>query len=94
MDGRGDGWYADYAGMNVVDEIRDALEYTKDCRDYKDLREAFDPHYVYSRIEANVNFFPSGGVRFVQKAELICALALSKHLSGPFGGLDIRSWLC
>ena len=43
--GRDDEWKADYAGMNVVDEIKGALEYTKDCRDFKDLREAFDPYY-------------------------------------------------
>jgi len=43
--GRDDDWKADYAGMNVADEIRHALEYTRDCRDFKDLREAFDPYY-------------------------------------------------
>ena len=45
VEGRDDGWYADYAGVNLVDEIKGALEYTKDCRDFKDLREAFDPYY-------------------------------------------------
>ena len=41
----GDGWYADYTGFNLVDEIKTALDYTKDCRDFNDLREAFKPHY-------------------------------------------------
>ena len=45
VDGRDDGWYADYAGVNLVDEIRKALDYTKTCRDFKDMREAFDLHY-------------------------------------------------
>ncbi len=56
VDGRGDGWYADYAGVNVVDEIRGALEYTKDCRDYKDLREAFDPHYNGRGMPYNISY--------------------------------------
>lgn len=43
--GRDDGWYADYAGINIVDEIKAGLEVTKDCRDFKDLREAFDSVY-------------------------------------------------
>jgi len=43
--GRDDGWYADYAGINIVDEIKAGLELTKDCRDFRDMREAFDPVY-------------------------------------------------
>lgn len=43
--GRDDGWYADYAGVNIVDEIQMALDLTKDCRDYKSMRQAFDPIY-------------------------------------------------
>ena len=45
VESRDDGWYAAYAGVNVVDEIKNALEYTKNCRDAKDLRKAFDAHY-------------------------------------------------
>ena len=45
VEGRDDGWYADYAGVNIVDEIKGALEYTSGCRDFKDMREAFDPYY-------------------------------------------------
>jgi ADP-ribosylglycohydrolase len=45
VDSRDDGWYADYAGVNIVDEIKGALEYTKGCRDFKDMREAFAPRY-------------------------------------------------
>jgi ADP-ribosylglycohydrolase len=45
LESREDGWYGTYAGINIVDEIKGALEYTKDCRDAKDLREAFRPHY-------------------------------------------------
>jgi ADP-ribosylglycohydrolase len=45
VDSRDDGWYADYAGINLVDELKGALEYTKDCRDYNELREAFEPYY-------------------------------------------------
>lgn len=45
VQGRDDGWYADYAGINIVDEIKTGLNLTKNCRDYKDIREAFDPVY-------------------------------------------------
>ena len=56
VDGRDDGWYADYAGFNLVDEIKGALEYTKDCRDFKDLREAFDPYYNGYGMPYNVSY--------------------------------------
>ena len=45
LDSREDGWYGAYAGMNIVDEIKGALEYTAGCRDFKDMREAFDSRY-------------------------------------------------
>jgi ADP-ribosylglycohydrolase len=45
VDNREDGWYAAYAGVNVVDEIKGALKYTKDCRNFDDLRKAFEPRY-------------------------------------------------
>ena len=45
VEGREDGWYASYAGVNVVDEIKGALKYTSDCRSAEDLREAFDKRY-------------------------------------------------
>jgi len=54
--GREDEWKADYAGMNVVDEIREALEYTKDCRDFKDMREAFDPYYNAYGMPYNISY--------------------------------------
>jgi ADP-ribosylglycohydrolase len=56
VDGRDDGWYADYAGFNLVDEIKAALDYTKDCRDFKDLREAFDPHYNAFGMPYNISY--------------------------------------
>ena len=56
VEGREDGWYADYAGFNLVDEIKTALEYTKDCRDFKDLREAFDPHYNAYGMPYNISY--------------------------------------
>ena len=43
--GREDGWYADYAGINIVDEIETGLKLTEHCRDFRELREAFDPVY-------------------------------------------------
>jgi len=54
--GRDDEWKADYAGMNVVDEIKGALEYTKDCRDFKDMREAFDPYYNGFGMPYNISY--------------------------------------
>jgi len=56
LDSRDDGWYADYAGVNLVDEIKGALEYTKGCRDFKDLREAFDPHYNGYGMPYNISY--------------------------------------
>jgi len=56
VEGRGDGWYADYAGFNIVDELKDALEYTKGCRDFKDLREAFEPHYNGFGMPYNISY--------------------------------------
>ncbi len=43
--GREDGWYAEYAGVNIVDELEAGLKLTADCRDFRDMREAFDPVY-------------------------------------------------
>lgn len=43
--GRDDGWYADYAGMNIVDEIKQGLQLTAHCKDFREMREAFDPVY-------------------------------------------------
>jgi len=40
-----DEYHRDYAGMYPVDELKRALDLTKDCRDYRDLREAFDTVY-------------------------------------------------
>ena len=56
VDARADGWYADYAGVNLVDEIKGALEYTKDCRDYKDIREAFASRYDGIGMPYNVSY--------------------------------------
>lgn len=56
VDNREDGWYADYAGLNIVDEIKGALEYTKDCRDYQDIREAFDPYYNGIGMPYNISY--------------------------------------
>lgn len=43
--GRDDGWYADYAGVNIVDEIAAGLKLTAHCMDFRELRTAFDPIY-------------------------------------------------
>ena len=56
VEGRDDGWYADYAGLNLVDELKGALEYTKDCRDFRDLREAFDPYYNGIGMPYNISY--------------------------------------
>lgn len=45
VEGRQDGWYADYAGYNIVDEIKIGLNLTKDCKDFRDLRAVFDTLY-------------------------------------------------
>ncbi|MDR1559910.1 MAG: ADP-ribosylglycohydrolase family protein [Clostridiales bacterium] len=45
VEGRDDGWYADYAGVNIADELKKALELTKDCQNYKELRIAMDKVY-------------------------------------------------
>jgi ADP-ribosylglycohydrolase len=56
VEGRDDGWYAGYAGINVVDEIKNALAYTASCRDFKDMREAFDPHYNGYGMPYNISY--------------------------------------
>jgi len=56
VEGREDGWYASYAGVNIVDELREALEYTKGCRDFRDLREAFDPRYNGKGMPYNISY--------------------------------------
>jgi ADP-ribosylglycohydrolase len=56
VESRDDGWYADYAGVNIVDEIKGALEYTKDCRDFKDMREAFAPRYNGIGMPYNISY--------------------------------------
>ena len=56
VESREDGWYAEYAGVNIVDEIKGALEYTKGCRDFKDLREAFDPYYNSVGVPYNISY--------------------------------------
>ena len=43
--GRDDGWYADYAGVNIVDEIEAGLKLTAGCKDFRELRVAFDSVY-------------------------------------------------
>ena len=37
--------HRDYAGMYPVDELKRALEATKDCKDHRELREMFDTMY-------------------------------------------------
>ncbi len=56
VEGRDDGWYAQYAGMNLVDELKEALEYTKDCKDFRDLREVFAQHYNGVGMPYNVSY--------------------------------------
>jgi ADP-ribosylglycohydrolase len=56
VEGRDDGWYGDYAGINLVDEIKGALEYTEGCRDYRDMREAFDHHYSGIGMPYNISY--------------------------------------
>ena len=56
VESRDDGWYADYAGVNIVDEIKGALEYTKDCRDFKDMREAFASRYNGIGMPYNISY--------------------------------------
>lgn len=43
--GREDGWYADYAGVNIVDELEAGLKLTSGCKDFRELRKAFDSVY-------------------------------------------------
>jgi len=45
VEGRDDGWYASYAGVNIVDELRKALELTEKCKDHREMRAAFDSMY-------------------------------------------------
>ena len=44
VEGR-DGWYATWAGINIIDEIDAGLKLAAKCRDFKELRAAFDDVY-------------------------------------------------
>ena len=44
LEGR-EGWYAKYAGVNVAEEIQEALEKTKDCKNFRELRVKLDTMY-------------------------------------------------
>jgi ADP-ribosylglycohydrolase len=45
VEGRDDGWYAEYAGLNIVDELKTALEKTANCKDFREMRAVFDTMY-------------------------------------------------
>jgi len=45
VDGRDDGWYADYAGVNLVGELKRALDKTQNCTDHRELREVMNTIY-------------------------------------------------
>jgi hypothetical protein len=44
VEGR-ENWYASWAGVNIKDEIGKGLEITAKCKDFRDLRAAFDSVY-------------------------------------------------
>ena len=44
VEGR-ENWYADWAGVNIADEIEAGLKLTEKCGDFRDLRKAFDSVY-------------------------------------------------
>jgi len=46
---------AGYTWLHIVEEIKGALEYTKDCRDFKDIREAFVPYYCGHGMPYNIS---------------------------------------
>lgn len=45
VEGRNDGWYAEYAGLNIVDELKTALDKTSNCKDFREMRVVFDTMY-------------------------------------------------
>lgn len=45
VEGREDGWYGDYAGVNLVDELKRALDKTQNCTDHRELRTVLDTMY-------------------------------------------------
>jgi len=44
VEGR-ENWYANWAGVNIAEEINAGLELTANCKDFRDLRKAFDSVY-------------------------------------------------
>ena len=54
--GRDDGWYADYAGVNLVDEIKAGLKLTANCKDFREMREAFDSVYNGGGMPYNMSY--------------------------------------
>jgi len=70
VEGR-DGWYASWAGVNIVDEIDAGLQITAKCKDFAELRAAFDP--VYNGI--GIPYVMSHANEVVTKAVCVFKLA-------------------
>jgi ADP-ribosylglycohydrolase len=55
VDGR-ENWYASWAGVNIADELGAGLELTEKCKDFRDLRKAFDSVYNGKGMPYNMSF--------------------------------------
>lgn len=55
VEGR-ENWYASWAGVNVVEEIEKRLNVTAKCKDFRELRAAFDPIYNGQGMPYNMSY--------------------------------------
>jgi ADP-ribosylglycohydrolase len=55
VEGR-ENWYASWAGVNVVEEIEKGLKLTAKCKDFREMRVAFDSVYNGKGMPYNMSF--------------------------------------
>jgi len=84
VEGRDD-WYASWAGINIIDEIDAGLKLVEKCRDFKDLREAFDP--VYNGV--GIPYVMSHANEVVTKAVCVFKLADGDVKNAIISGVNL-----
>jgi ADP-ribosylglycohydrolase len=55
VEGR-ENWYASWAGVNIVEEIEKGLKLTAKCKDFREMRVAFDSVYNGKGMPYNMSF--------------------------------------
>jgi len=84
VEGR-EGWYATWAGINIIDEIDAGLSLTAKCGDFKELRAAFDD--VYNGI--GIPYVMSHANEVVTKAVCVFKLAGGDVKNAIISGVNL-----